>query len=85
MSVIKVVGRLIVPILLLAALTATARPAWVSAAESQAQPAAEQQPQGGGEANLVLPDLSSVDFHGINGRSLLMSGLLVFGSAQAGL
>jgi len=79
MSVIKVVGRLIVPILLLAALTATARPAWAAAAESQAQPAAEQQPQGGGEANLVLPDLSSVDFHGINGRSLLMSGLLVCG------
>ena len=31
----------------------------------------------GGEANLVLPDLSTVDFHGINGRTLLMSGLLV--------
>jgi K(+)-stimulated pyrophosphate-energized sodium pump len=77
MSVIKVVGRLIVPILLLAALTATARPAWAGAAESQAQPAVE--PQGGGEANLVLPDLSSVDFRGINGRSLLMSGLLVCG------
>src|SRR5882672_10330562 len=77
MRVTKVVGRLIVPILLLAALTATARPASAGAAESQAQPAAE--PQGGGEANLVLPDLSSVDFRGINGRSLLMSGLLVCG------
>src|SRR3989449_3797774 len=77
MRVIKVVGRLIVPVLLLAALTATARPVWAGAAESQLQPAGEQ--QGGGEANLVLPDLSTVDFRGINGRSLLMAGLLVCG------
>jgi len=39
----------------------------------------------GGEANLVLPDLGSVDFQGINGRTLLLAGLgvcvlgLVFG------
>ena len=31
---------------------------------------------GGGEANLTLPDLSSVNFLGINGHSLLMIGLL---------
>ncbi|MGH8431000.1 MAG: sodium/proton-translocating pyrophosphatase, partial [Solimonas sp.] len=31
----------------------------------------------GGEANLVLPDLGSVEFQGINGRTLLMSGLVV--------
>jgi len=31
----------------------------------------------GGEASLVLPDLSSVDFMGIDGRTLLMAGLLV--------
>jgi K(+)-stimulated pyrophosphate-energized sodium pump len=31
----------------------------------------------GGEANLRLPDLSRVDFRGINGRTLLMSGLFV--------
>ncbi|HYN81561.1 MAG TPA: sodium-translocating pyrophosphatase [Gemmatimonadaceae bacterium] len=31
----------------------------------------------GGEASLVIPDLSSVDFMGIDGRSLLMAGLLV--------
>src|SRR4030095_13617455 len=31
----------------------------------------------GGEANLVLPNLGAVDFHGINGRTLLMAGLLV--------
>src|SRR6202012_4679562 len=31
---------------------------------------------GGGEANLVLPDLSSVSFFGMNGHTLLMIGLL---------
>ena len=33
--------------------------------------------QPGGEASLVLPDLSRVDFMGVNGRSLLMIGLVV--------
>ena len=31
----------------------------------------------GGEANLVLPDLGLVEFQGINGRTLLMGGLVV--------
>ena len=31
---------------------------------------------GGGEANLILPDLSSVSFLGMNGHALLMIGLL---------
>ncbi|MFA5928963.1 MAG: hypothetical protein WC838_06675, partial [Candidatus Margulisiibacteriota bacterium] len=30
-----------------------------------------------GEADLVLPDLNSVVFHGINGRALLIGGLLL--------
>ena len=30
-----------------------------------------------GEANLVLPDLSQVSFHGINGHTLLLSGMVV--------
>ncbi len=30
----------------------------------------------GGEANLMLPDLSSVSFLGMNGHALLMIGLL---------
>jgi len=34
-----------------------------------------QEHAGGGEANLVLPDLSTVQFFGINGHSLLMIGL----------
>ncbi len=31
----------------------------------------------GGEASLVVPDLSTVDFSGIDGRTLLMGGLVV--------
>src|SRR5262245_39563569 len=31
----------------------------------------------GGEANLVLPDLSSVTFLGTNGHTLLMFGLII--------
>src|SRR5215475_7142238 len=32
---------------------------------------------GGGEAHLILPDLSQGTFLGMNGRSLLMAGLIV--------
>jgi K(+)-stimulated pyrophosphate-energized sodium pump len=39
------------------------------------EPAAQQRP--GGEANLVIPDLSSVEFLGMPGRTLLMTGLIV--------
>lgn len=39
---------------------------------------ASTQPHVGGEANLVLPDLSAVTFvGGLNGRSLLLGGLLI--------
>jgi K(+)-stimulated pyrophosphate-energized sodium pump len=42
------------------------------------QPAAEgMERHAGGEANLVLPDLGSVTFLGINGHTLLMFGLIV--------
>ena len=37
----------------------------------------------GGEANLILPDLSSVTMLGMNGRSLLMLGLLVCAAGLA--
>ncbi|MFL5563657.1 MAG: hypothetical protein ACJ77J_01070, partial [Gemmatimonadaceae bacterium] len=48
-----------------------------AAATGGAQPVpVEHQP--GGEANLVIPDLSQVSFlGGIHGRSLLMGGLVV--------
>jgi K(+)-stimulated pyrophosphate-energized sodium pump len=39
--------------------------------------AAQIEHRGGGEANLVLPDLSTETFLGVNGRSLLMGGLVV--------
>ena len=41
----------------------------------QAAQAAER--HGGGEANLVIPDLNQVQFFGMGGRSLLMAGLVV--------
>lgn len=34
---------------------------------------------GGGEANLILPDLSQVNFLGIDGRTLLLGGLVISG------
>jgi K(+)-stimulated pyrophosphate-energized sodium pump len=37
---------------------------------------AQTEPTGGGEANLVLPDLTTVSFLGMNGHDLLMIGLL---------
>jgi K(+)-stimulated pyrophosphate-energized sodium pump len=51
-------------------------------ATAQAQPAVEQGAEThrpGGEANLVLPDLSTVEFGGVNARTLLMGGIIVCG------
>ncbi|HKN67375.1 MAG TPA: sodium-translocating pyrophosphatase [Gemmatimonadaceae bacterium] len=42
-----------------------------------AQAAASPPSAGGGEASLIIPDLSSVNFLGVNGHTLLMSGLVV--------
>src|SRR5205823_9951134 len=48
-----------------------------AAATGTAQPVAVEQ-QAGGEANLIIPDLSQVSFvGGVHGRSLLMGGLVV--------
>src|SRR5437868_10154192 len=47
-----------------------------AAATGTAQPVAVPEHQAGGEANLVIPDLSQVTFlGGIRGHSLLMGGL----------
>jgi K(+)-stimulated pyrophosphate-energized sodium pump len=60
-------------VLLLVSLAAS--PAAAQPPESaQAAPAAHA---AGGEANLVLPDLGVVEFNGINGRTLLLGGLVV--------
>src|SRR5476649_131232 len=79
-TVKTLLGRLAVPMLgvllctamLAAPRTVFAAQAGTVASQSEAAPAHR-----GGEANLVLPDLSTVEFHGINGRVLLMSGLAV--------
>src|SRR3954462_9502128 len=71
--------RLVVPALALlfgAALLALPRPEHAEAAQSAAQTEAAPA-HAGGEADLVLPDLSVVSFHGVNGRTLLMGGLVI--------
>jgi K(+)-stimulated pyrophosphate-energized sodium pump len=47
------------------------------AAQDPGAAAAPVRHGGGGEANLQIPDLNQVDFSGIPGRTLLMSGLVV--------
>ena len=49
----------------------------VAVAAQPPAPPAQVEParHAGGEASLILPDLSQVDFQGINGRTLLMGGL----------
>jgi len=82
-TVYKLLVRAVVPLLMLAALALPSRTA--SAAQPgqpQVQAAADQvegatRREAGGEANLKLPDLSSVQFHGISGRALLGSGLII--------
>jgi K(+)-stimulated pyrophosphate-energized sodium pump len=71
----NVVGRILLLVLLLGPLCAA--PALAGQPEPAAAQAESAPPAHGGEANLVLPDLSSVDFVGINGRTLLLAGLFV--------
>jgi K(+)-stimulated pyrophosphate-energized sodium pump len=70
-------GRLVRPVVLILLLSALAgsRPLFAQAVEQAA--AGQEARRGGGEASLVLPDLSTVNFAGIDGRTLLMGGLLV--------
>ena len=58
----------------------------VAEAQTQTAPAQPQaaQHQGGGEANLKIPDLAQVSFGGMSGRVLLQWGLLVCASLIAG-
>ena len=50
--------------------------AFAPAALLAAQPESST-PHRGGEANLVLPDLSAVTFLGFDGHTLLLAGILV--------
>ncbi len=63
----------IVPVLLLGLMVAGLS----AAPDAMAAPPAEGQHAGGGEANLRVPDLGSVAVGGMNGRNLLMIGLVV--------
>src|SRR5207248_2320200 len=64
------------PAILLAALAATAGTVHAQPAQPGGQQAAAR-PDTSGEANLVLPDLASVKFQGVDGCTLLMSGLVI--------
>jgi K(+)-stimulated pyrophosphate-energized sodium pump len=68
------VRRLIVVVLFVSAIGVTPR---VALAGQAAPVRAEQVTHEAGEANLVVPDLSTVTFRGWNGRTLLMGGLAV--------
>src|SRR5262252_9368610 len=68
--------RLVVPVL--AVLFCGALAMLPRVVHAQAQTAAQTETtHAGGEADLVLPDLSVVSFHGVNGRTLLMGGLVI--------
>ena len=71
-SVRKFLGRAVVALLVLVALASSSQPLLAQADQPVVAGAAAA---AGGEANLVVPDLSSVTFHGVNGRTLLMGGL----------
>ena len=66
----------ILPALLALVLIAALAGSALDAAWAQGA-AAPAQHQGGGEANLKIPDLSQVSFGGVAGRTLLQWGLLV--------
>ncbi len=70
-SVLKLAIRVLLVALVAAGVSATGR----SVVHAQARAVAHE--SAGGEASLVLPDLSTVDFRGINGRTLLMGGLVI--------
>ena len=75
----------VVAAVLLCSLAAASGDALAAPQLPDAATAQQETRRAGGEANLILPDLGTVDFQGVNGRTLLMGGLgvcllgLVFG------
>jgi K(+)-stimulated pyrophosphate-energized sodium pump len=65
---VRVMGVWLTPLLL-------AAPVWAQGVPVEGQAAAQH--AGGGEASLVLPDMTQASFFGVNGWTLLASGLLV--------
>jgi len=83
LTVRKLLVRVAVPVLIVAALLSSASAVLAQQPEpAAAGQAAAVEAGAGGEANLVIPDLSTVEFHGVNGKTLLMGGL---GVAALGL
>ena len=74
-TVQQFVKRLIVVVMFLSVMGLA--PGMAMAGQPEAAGAAQAVHHAGGEANLVVPDLSTVQFRGFNGRTLLMSGLAV--------
>jgi K(+)-stimulated pyrophosphate-energized sodium pump len=80
LTVGKLLVRVAAPVVMVTALLcAAAAPAAAQAAQPVGQQVAAAAPAetGGGEANLIIPDLSSVTFRGVDGHTLLMGGLVV--------
>src|SRR5499427_9120105 len=79
LTVGKLLVRVAAPIVMVTALLfAAAAPVAAQAAQAGQQVAAAAPAEaGGGEANLVIPDLSTVTFRGIDGHTLLMGGLAI--------
>jgi K(+)-stimulated pyrophosphate-energized sodium pump len=73
--VVRTAARLAVLVIVLSSVMSSPVAAIQPVQESAQAQAAPR--HAGGEANLVLPDLSAVEFHGINSRTLLMAGLIV--------
>src|SRR5262245_65312821 len=78
-TVKNVLNRVAIPILLVALMVAFAGISGAAQPASQVDVQEAATHHVGGEANLVLPDLSIVSFNGINSRTLLMGGLVICG------
>ncbi len=74
-TVKKLVGRLVLMATCVGVLAMA--PQLAFAAQPEATAAGAAPVRHGGEASLVVPDLSSVSFMGVDGHTLLMTGLLV--------
>src|SRR6188474_3251009 len=73
-SVQRFVRRVLVLMLVVGALGLVPQVAFAQPEPGGAQAAVQH---AGGEASLIVPDLSSVSFGGVNGHTLLLSGLVI--------
>ena len=78
-TVQRFVSRLLLMATFVGVLGLTPQLALAAQPESTAAAAGAAPVHHGGEASLVVPDLSVVSFGGVNGHTLLLSGLLVSG------